>query len=148
MADDVYEIVDESNGDDLRLVLRVEGEAAAAAGAVSDVVAQMRDQLGMTREDVLTELRGALASLHRNELDKVTVQRVRERTAGSRYFVASYIFRDFKNVTEGIIWYDLPNGTTGPSDVPALVRNKLRYEVHSLLTAGNASAEALRRALR
>ncbi|AUX28649.1 MULTISPECIES: hypothetical protein [Sorangium] len=148
MSRDTYEIVDESSGDDLRLVLRVEGEAAATASASSDAVTQMRDQLGMTREDVLAELRNALESLHRNQLDKVTIQRLREQTEGSRYFIASYISRDFNKVTEGIIWYDLPNGTTGPSDVPALVRNKLRYDVHGHLTAGNASAEALRRALR
>ncbi len=148
MSRDVYEIVDESKGDDLRLVLRVKGEAAATASALSDVVTQMQAQLGMTREEILADLGRALESLHRNELDKVTVQRLQERTAGSRYYVASYISRDFKNITEGIIWYDLPNGTTGPKDVPALVRNKLRYEVHGLLTAGNASAEALQKALR
>ncbi len=148
MSRDVYEIVDESKGDDLRLVLWVKGEAAATAGAPSDVVTQMQAQLGMTREEILADLGRALESLHRNELDKVTVQRLQERTSGSRYFVASYIFRDFKDITEGIIWYDLPNGTTGPNDVPALVRNKLRYEVHGRLTAGNASAEALQKALR
>ena len=148
MSRDVYEIVDESKGDDLRLVLRVEGEAAATAGAPSEVVTQMQAQLGMTREDVLAELGSALVSLHRNELDKVTVKRLQEHPVGSRYYMASYIFRDFRNITEGVIWYDLPNGTTGPNDVPALVRNKLRYEVHGLLTAGNASAEALQKALR
>lgn len=148
MSQDAYKIVDESNGDELRLVLLIEGKAAATAAATSDVVVQMQGLFGVAREAVLAELGAALERIYRNELDKVTIQRLRERAEGSRYFVASYIFRDFKNISEGIIWYDLPNGTTGPDNVPALVRNKLRYEVHSLLTSGNAGAEALQRALR
>jgi hypothetical protein len=143
-----YEIVDESSGDDLRMVLRVEGEASATADAPADVVAEMRDQLGLAREDILLELTSALKRLHENELDKIAIERLREKTPGSRHFIASYVFRDFRNVTEGIVWYDLPNGTTGPDDVPALVRNKLRYVVHAKLAEGNASADALQRALR
>lgn len=148
MSRDVYEIIDESSGGELRLVLRVEGQTAATAGASSNVVTQMHAELGVTREDLILELKRSLESLHRNELDKVTIERLQERPPGSRSFVASYVFRDFRDVTPGVIWYDLPNGTTGPDNVPALVRNKLRYEVHAKLTAGNASAEALRRALR
>ena len=148
MSKDIYEIVDESSGRDLRFVLMVEGEAAAAAGASAHVVSQMEASLGVTREDVVSDLKGALESFHSNELDKVTIGRLQERTPGSRYFVASYVFRDFRNITEGVIWYDLPNGTTGPSDVPSLVRNKLRYDAHRRLTDGNASAEALQKALR
>jgi hypothetical protein len=148
MAPDTYEITNESSGDDLRFVLRVQGQPVETARARSEVVTQMHAQLGVTREDLVLELQRSLERLHRKELDKVTIERLRERTPGSLYFVASYIFRDFRDVIEGVIWYDLPNGMTGPDDVPALVRNKLRYEVHAKLTAGNESAEALRRALR
>jgi hypothetical protein len=148
MSRDTYEIVDESSGDNLRLVLRVEGQVVATAGARAEVVTQMHSQLGVTREGLLSELRSSLESLHRNELDKVTIEHLRERAPGSLYFMSSYLFRDFKNITPGVIWYDLPNGATGPDDAPALVRNKLRYEVHAKLTAGNPNAEALQRALR
>lgn len=143
-----YTIVDESTGDDLCLVLQVEGQRSATARASFDVVTQMRDQFGVSREEIHRELRDALESMHRNELEKVTIDRIREEPSDSRRFVASYIFRDFRSVSEGIVWYDLPNGTTGPEDVPALIRNKLRYEVHAKLTAGDPGAEALQRALR
>mgnify|MGYP001439187499 CR=1 FL=1 len=148
MSQDGYEIVDQSSGDDLRFVLLVEGVQAATAGASSDVVVQMGSSLGVTREYVASTLKSALESLHRNELDKVTIERLEERPPGSRYFVASYIYRDFRDITEGLVWYDLSNGTTGPDATPSLVRNKLRYEAHRMLTAGNASAEALQKALR
>lgn len=148
MTRESHTIVDESTADDLRLVLQVEGEPLATAGAASDVVVQMQAQLGLSREEILSELRGALESLRRNELEKIIIDRIREEPAGSRRYVASYVFRDFRNITEGIVWYDLPNGTTGPEDVPVLVRNKLRYEVHTKLTAGDPGAEALQRALR
>jgi hypothetical protein len=147
MTEEGYKIVDESIGDDLRLALHVEGQRSATAGAPADVVIQMQAQLGVNREQIILELKSALESLRRNELDKAIVDRIREEPPGSRRFIASYIFRDFRSVTEGIVWYDLLNGTTGPDDVPAIVRNKLRYEVHLKLTAGDPGAEALRRAL-
>ncbi|XXY50716.1 hypothetical protein WME91_06185 [Sorangium sp. So ce269] len=130
------------------MAFHVEGKPSATAGASSDVVAQMQAQLGMSTEEIRSELKRALESLYRNELEKVAIDRIREDPPNSRRFVASYVFRDFRDITRGIVWYDLPNGTTGPDEVPALVRNKLRYDVHARLTAGGSGAEALLRALR
>jgi hypothetical protein len=119
----------------------------AAAKADQNVVAQMRDQFGLSRDDVRAELKAALEQLHRNELDNISIQRIREEPPGSRQFIATFIFHELREIREGVVWYDLARSDTGPEDVPVLVRNKLRYAVHTQLVKGNDAAEALLKVL-
>jgi len=134
-------IQDESRDGDLVLVHLVEGQRVATARASGATLEQMAAQLGAQRADVERELRSALERLHANELERVTISRMREEPAGSGKFVASFVFRDFRDVSEAMVWYSVPDGTTGPDDVPVLVRNKLRYEVHSRLVGENQAAQ-------
>lgn len=142
------EIRDESTGGDVVLALYVEGARTAVARAEADVLEQMQVELGRTPVNVAAELRVALERLHANELEKVEIGDLKEKPPGSRRFVAAYTYRDRREVTEGVIWYDVGAGTTGPETVPALVRNKLRYAVHEQLVKGNAAAEELLKAVR
>jgi len=146
MCQDNYEIVDKSSEDTLRMVLRVEGQEIANAVATAEVINESK-KLGISREVFIETLKNALISLHKNELNKVTINNLKEEPPGSRYYTASYIFRDFRDITIGTVWYNLPNGKTGPESVPALARNRLRYEVHELLTKDNEGAEALQRSI-
>lgn len=141
-------IQDESHDGDVVLALLTEGRRVATARASRDVLAQMEGQLSVERAEVERDLRAALESLHANELAKVTISRLREDAAGSRRFVASFVYRDFRNVAEGVVWYSMRDGRTGPDDTPALVRNKLRYEVHTKLVGENQAATELLKAVR
>lgn len=140
-------IEDESHDGDLVLALMVEGQRTATARASADVLVQMEHQLGTTPAEVGQDLRGALERLHANGLDKVEISRLREEPAGSRRFVASFVHRDFRDVVEGIVWYSMPDGRTGPEAVPVLVRNKLRYEVHTRLAGESKAASDLLKAM-
>lgn len=142
------DIRNESSGEDLVLSLFVEDSRVATARADADVLDQMHGQLGRSRADVEADLRSALESLHANQLEKVTLANLREAPPGSLRFVASYIYRDFREVTEGVVTYDVSTSATGPDNVPALVRNKLRYAVHERLVKGNPNAEELLKVFR
>ena len=134
-------IQDESRDGEFVLVHVVEGQRVATARASGATLEQMAAQLGAQRADVERELRSALERLHATELEKVTISRMREEPAGSGKFVASYVFHDFRDVSEAMVWYSVPDGTTGPDDVPVLVRNMLRYEVHSRLVGESQAAQ-------
>ncbi|MGH7438192.1 MAG: hypothetical protein ACRENE_21110 [Polyangiaceae bacterium] len=140
-------IQDESHDGDLVLALMVEGQRTATATASADVLEQMEHQLGTTPAEVGQDLRGALERLHANALDKVEISRLREEPGGSRRFIASFVYRDFRDVVEGVVWYSMPDGRTGPDAVPALVRNKLRYEVHTRLVGESKAASDLLKAM-
>lgn len=137
------DIRDESAGSDIVLSLFIENARWATARASGDVVEQMQQQFGRTRDDVAGDLRTALTDLAANELEKVTLRDLAETPPGGLRFAALYVHRDHREVTEGVVWYDVGSGTTGPDAVPALVRNKLRYAVHERLVKGNANAEEL-----
>ncbi len=141
-------IEDVSHDGDLVLTLVVEGQRTATARTSADVLAQMQAQLGVDRAEVEADLRAALERLHGNELEKVTIGRLREDAARGRCFVASFVYRDFRDVLEGVVWYSMADGRTGPEDVPVLVRNKLRYEVHTKLVGENQAASDLLKAVR
>jgi hypothetical protein len=141
------DIRDESAGGDIVLSLFVENERFGTARASADVLDQMQQQLKCKREDVEADLRKALADLANKELAKVTLGAVEEVPPRLR-FVARYVYRDHRDISEGLVWYDVAAGETGPEEVPSLVRNRLRYAVHEQLAAGNANAERLLKVFR
>ena len=141
------DIRDESAGGNITLTLYVDGAPWARAHVGGDVFAQMHPQLGSEPGDLVAELRAALERLHAYTLEKVELGAVQEERPGSRRFLAQNAFRDHREVTAGVVHYDLGTGVTAPPSAPALGRDKLRYAVHEELVKGNPSAEQLRRAL-
>jgi len=127
----------------VRLDLRVEGKRIATASAAYDVLEAMSHQLGLTREAVADDLRTSLLDLLKNQLDKVTVTEPREDPQRSLRFRSKYTYRDFDNVVSGLVWYDVQTSETGPYGVPAIARNKLRHEVHRLLTGDGSRAREI-----
>lgn len=136
-----YEVRAVPDSEALRLELWVENRRIATASAVVEVLDAMQRHLGLAREQVAQELRASLEALLKNQLDKVTISDLREE--GSLRYVARYTYRDFETVATGLVWYDVQTSETGPSEIPAVVRNKLRHEVHRRLTGEGTHARAI-----
>ncbi len=139
-----YEIREQDPaGGALRLELVVEGEVVATAGASADVLHSMDRVLGLDRQSVVSELRNALEDLLKDRLDKVTVSDPREDLTRPLRFHARYTYRDHTNVETGLVWYEVKTSATGPEGLSAIVRNKMRLEVHRKLTSDGGAARAL-----
>ncbi|GAB4566965.1 MAG: hypothetical protein Tsb0020_19100 [Haliangiales bacterium] len=52
-------------------------------------------------------------------------------------------YRDRDHVDTGLVWYDVNTSDTGPDELPTIVRNKTRLEVHRKLTGNGSAARAL-----
>jgi hypothetical protein len=130
-------------GGGLRLELWVEDQRIATATATCDVLDVAQHQLGLQRDDLAKELRGSLEALLRHQLDKVTVSEPREDEEQPLRFIATYTYLDHDSVSMGIVWYDVQASETGPCELPAVVRNQLRHEVHRKLTREGTHARAI-----
>lgn len=140
-------LVDESDSAAVQFALVAQGRRLGVARAEAEAIKRMVAELEMSRTDVVDALKVALERLHGDELQKVSINRLREHPVDSGRYIASYVFRDFRDVSMGFVWYDVSQGVTGPDNVPALVRNKLRYDVHAQLVKGNAAAEEILKVL-
>ena len=144
MTDVQYEIRetrDVSGG--IALALHVEGEQVATARVDGDVLAQMEAQLGSNREEVRAILEEALVRNLKQQLAKVELTRPRAIPPEGLRFVSRYVIRHSAAISAGIVWYDVPSGSTGPEDLVAVVRNKMRFEVHRLLTEASPKAREI-----
>jgi hypothetical protein len=137
---EIREVPDPEGG--LRFELVVEGTRTARARASHDVLHDMHVMLGLRREEVANELREALRAVLTSQLEKVSVSEPTEDPDHPLKFRSRYTYRDFDDVSTGVVWYDVPAGTTGP-ELPAIVRNKMRHEVHRKLTRDGSEARAL-----
>jgi hypothetical protein len=132
-----YEIreVPDPNGA-LVFQLLVENQVSGAASASTEVLNDMHTMLGMQRSDVASILRRALREHAMHELKKMKLGEIRQLPEHDLRFSASYVYRDFDDVQVGAVWYDVPTSRTGPDTVPAVVKNRLRTEVHKRLAVG------------
>jgi hypothetical protein len=141
MKFETREIPDADGG--LVLELRVEGKTAATARASADVLAQLNADLGSNRDNVKTFLEETLARDLKQQLAKVELTPPKAIPAGGLRFVSRYTYRDFETIYTGVVWYDVPTSLTGPEDLAAVVRNKMRSEVHRLLTDDAPNARGI-----
>lgn len=121
------------------------GRRIIAAAAGPEVLNQMTQQMGMDRESIVAKLQTALTDFISNHLETVTISPPIESPEGSLYFTSFYTLylRSNDEIQSGIVWYDLPKSMTGPEDLPAIVKNKIRSEVHKSLTAPDSPARKL-----
>lgn len=139
-----YEIRDQTGTKGgLRLELLVEGNHVASGEASADVLDAMEQLLNLNREGVEDELRRALQDLLKNQLNKVSVSEPIEDPTHPLKFRAQYTYRDHDTIETGLVWYDVSTSATGPDELPAIVRNRMRFEVHRKLTSHGGSARAL-----
>jgi hypothetical protein len=133
----------DADGGGLRFELRVEGQSIAVASAAAEVLDAMVATLGMSPAEVAASLRGALIDHLSHRLAQVTVEAPRADPPGSLRFVSRFTLREGDSISTGVVWYDVESSETGPDAVPALVRNRMRYEVHRALTDEGSHARAL-----
>jgi len=139
-----YEIRTASDpGGGLRLELWVEDKRVATATASRDVLEVVEHQLGLRRDDVAKALRDSLEALLRHQLEKVSVSEPREDAEQPLRFLSTYTYLDHDMISMGVVWYDVQASETGPDELPAVVRNKLRHEVHRQLTREGTHARAI-----
>jgi hypothetical protein len=138
---DIRDIPDPEGG--LVLGLYVEGQQVGTARASRDVLDQMKAQLGSDAADVRAILSDALVRHLKQQLEKVELARPTANPAGGLRFVSRYVYRDFDAIYTGVVWYDVPSSTTGPEGLPAVVRNKMRFEVHRLLTEASPNTRGI-----
>jgi bifunctional DNA-binding transcriptional regulator/antitoxin component of YhaV-PrlF toxin-antitoxin module len=136
-----YEIRDVSDADGgVHLELYTAGKRVATARAQADVLAQMTASLGMSRDDVRGVLERALVDELKHQLAKVEVAAPRPVSPDGLRFISPYVYREGDAISSGVVWYDVPSSSTGPDDLPAVVRNKMRFEVHRKLTENSPNA--------
>ncbi|WP_441292333.1 hypothetical protein ACSRUE_19785 [Sorangium sp. KYC3313] len=138
---EIREIPDPQGG--LSLELHAEGRRVASARARAEVLGDMQRQLGVARDDVRAVLETALVSQLKHQLAKVELTPPRPDPPGGLRFVSQFTYRDFDDIAVGVVWYDVPTSTTGPEDLPSVVRNKMRFEVHSILTDQSPNAKGI-----
>jgi|GEM_PF-2261235 len=136
-----YEIRDASNEDGLQFELLVEGTRVAIASASTAIVHDLETDLGFSRDEVIEQLKTSLKDALRSQQQSVEITDIQERE-GLR-FVARFTHRLAGEIASGVVWYDVPASETGPDNLPAVVRNKMRFEVHRMLTSEGSPARAL-----
>jgi hypothetical protein len=138
---EILEIPDPEGG--IVLELRVEGATVSTARAAGDVLAQMSVELGSDRDGVREFLKETLVREFKQQLAKVELAPPKAIPAGGLRYVSRYVYRDFGTIYTGVVWYDVPSSTTGPENLAAVVRNKMRFEVHRMLTETSPNARGI-----
>jgi hypothetical protein len=138
---EIHDVPDPEGG--LVIDLVAEGARLARAAASADILGDMQTMLGMDRASVAAELRAALLEYLKNQLATVTVSDPVEDPARKLRFKSRFTLRSGHQIHTGVVWYDVTESTTGPESLPAVVRNKMRHEVHRKLTDPGSAARAL-----
>ena len=138
---EIRESVMPENGVALQLV--VEGSPVARATASGTVLSDMSALLGLERDAVVSDLRKSLVDLLKTQGQFVEIANLQEDRGQRLRFSARFTHRLRDEVSTGVVWYDVSTSTTGPNDVPAVVRNRMRFEVHRKLTGDGTAARAL-----
>ena len=138
---EIRHIADPDGG--LILELNAEGQRIATARARADVLTEMGTTLGLNPDAVRMLLEKALIDQLKHQLAKVDIAPPKPSTAGGLRFVSRYVYRDFDDISTGVVWYDVASSTTEPGNLPAVVRNKMRFEVHRKLTEKSPNALGL-----
>lgn len=123
--------------------LFVEGNLFARASASPTVLADMQCALGVDRGTVVADLREHLLNALKSHAQMVSIKGIVEDPKKRLRYEGRFSLQLGKEITPGHVWYDVTESTTGPASVPAVVRNKMRHEVHRRLTSPGSSARAL-----
>lgn len=143
---EIRDLTDPEGG--LYLELYTEGRRVAAARTRAEALAEMTALLGISRDEVRDVLERALVDELKHQLAKVEIDAPQAVPPGGLRFVSRYVYRDFDAIWSGVVWYDVPSSMTGPGDLPAVVRNKMRFEVHRKLTEHSPNAHGIVELLR
>lgn len=127
----------------IALELVVEGSTMARASASKNILDDLEKVLGIGRAQVGLELRRSLRDVLKTSLQFVEIADVAEDSSRPLRFTGRFTYRFRDEISTGLVWYDVTTSATGPEDAPAVVRNRMRYEVHRRLTEDGTAARAL-----
>lgn len=137
-----YEIRERKDPDGgVVLELIVEGSLFARATASSTMLDDLQTELGYDRDAVIAELRKSLRGALKAQKQFVEISDLKEGTP--LRFTARFTHRLKDEISMGMVWYDVNSSTTGPDDLPAVVRNEMRLQVLRKLTSDGTVARAL-----
>jgi hypothetical protein len=141
LSSEIREVADPAGG--IALELWAEGSRLARAAASKQILEQMRACLGLEPAQVAAELQAALVAYLRNQLATVEVSEPIEDPKKKLRFASKFTLRSGDLIEPGVVWYDVTESTTGPDSLPAIVKNKMRHEVHRKLTDPGSVAREL-----
>lgn len=141
LSSEIREVAAPDGG--IALELWAEGSRLARASASKPILEQMNAWLGLRPDQVAAELRGALVAFLTNQLATVAVSEPTEDPKQKLRFTSTFTLRSGDLIEPGVVWYDVTESTTGPDSLPAIVKNKMRHEVHRKLTDPGSVAREL-----
>jgi hypothetical protein len=140
-----FELREVVDAEGITMELLVEGERLFSGRVRHVDLAEMFRMLRLTREDVVAQLGRELVARFEQERARINLSPpVLASTAGGEgdgdRLVSRYVTDGGAGVEAGIAWYDISSRSIGPDHVPALVRSRMRDDVHRKLTEIRPSA--------
>jgi hypothetical protein len=139
VPDRPVELREVADAEGITLELLVEGERLFSGRIRQDDLAEMFRMLRLAREDVVADLGRELLARFEQERARVKLSPPAPASSagdegdGDR-LVSRYVTDGGAGVESGIAWYDISSHSVGPDHVPALVRSRMRDDVHRKLT--------------
>ncbi len=137
--DRLFQLREVVDAEGITVELLVEGERLFSGRVRHVDLAEMFRMLRLTREDVVAQLGRELVARFEQERARINLSPpVLASTAGGEgdgdRLVSRYVTDGGAGVEAGIAWYDISSRSVGPDHVPALVRSRMRDDVHRKLT--------------
>jgi hypothetical protein len=127
----------------VELELLVDGKVVARASATRTALDNMRDTLGVEEKSILESLRDALLATLTLPGQFVEISDIKEEPGRPLRFNGRFTHRVRDRVSSGVVSYDVNTSATEPRDLPAVILNKMRTEVHHRLTSEGSTARRL-----
>jgi hypothetical protein len=137
--DRLFELREVVDAEGITVELLVEGERLFSGRVRNVDLAEMFRMLRLAREDVVAQLGHELIARFEQERARVNLSPpVPASSAGGEgdgdRLVSRYVTDSGAGLEAGIAWYDISSHSVGPDHVPALVRSRMRDDVHRKLT--------------
>jgi len=134
-----FELREVVDAEGITVELLAEGERLFSGRVRHVDLAEMLRMLRLAREDVVAQLGRELVAQFEQARARVNLSPpVLASTAGGEgdgdRLVSRYVTDGGAGVEAGIAWYDISSRSVGPDHVPALVRSRMRDDVHRKLT--------------
>lgn len=128
----IEEVHDDDGG--LHFVLKVEQRIVARARASAEMLDDMMNLLGWSRDQVAEDLKASLSDYLHAAARRVSVTDLTERSP--LCFVARYrVDLPDGEIAQGVVTYDVANDEIGPEYVPAIVRREMRIQSHKIISS-------------
>lgn len=141
VPDRLFELREVVEAEGITVELVVEGERLFLGHVRHVDLAEMSRMLRLAREEVVAQLGRELVTRFEQARARVVLSPpVPAGDGDGDRLVSRYVTDAGASVEAGIAWYDTASRSVGPAHVPALVRSRMRDDVHRKLTETRPSA--------